>query len=305
MVPTRLFDTELAGRLAGFPRVGLGAMVESVLGFVLEKGHSAVDWSTRPLRSRGCATPRSTWNCSSICATPWRRSSTGRAGTGLGSTGVRRDRAGRARAAAQGPLAPHVRDAQGAPPSADGGRAGAVGGPGPDRPAPGHLAGQGAGGAGHRGGRARPSGQRARACRAERVRAPDGAARAGGGRPPWTARRRCRTPSWPPGQPVTGPPPPRASATRTGRAARKLFRRGPPCRRWPELDSPAGEPDHSGHGPAGVLGAAGRCRRRVGFGRARRVRGSCMARGSWSRRSWWMRWPSRVPSRRTWCRTWF
>ncbi|MER5754084.1 ribonuclease D [Streptomyces sp. NPDC002088] len=49
MVPTVLFDTELAGRLAGFPRVGLGAMVESVLGFVLEKGHSAVDWSTRPL----------------------------------------------------------------------------------------------------------------------------------------------------------------------------------------------------------------------------------------------------------------
>ncbi|MFF6994525.1 HRDC domain-containing protein [Streptomyces sp. NPDC008313] len=49
MVPTRLFDTELAGRLAGFPRVGLGAMVEGVLSFVLEKGHSAVDWSTRPL----------------------------------------------------------------------------------------------------------------------------------------------------------------------------------------------------------------------------------------------------------------
>ncbi|MER6726812.1 HRDC domain-containing protein [Streptomyces rochei] len=49
MVPTRIFDTELAGRLAGFPRVGLGAMVENVLGFVLEKGHSAVDWSTRPL----------------------------------------------------------------------------------------------------------------------------------------------------------------------------------------------------------------------------------------------------------------
>lgn len=49
MVPSRLFDTELAGRLAGFPRVGLGAMVENVLGFVLEKGHSAVDWSTRPL----------------------------------------------------------------------------------------------------------------------------------------------------------------------------------------------------------------------------------------------------------------
>ncbi|MFJ4682803.1 HRDC domain-containing protein [Streptomyces sp. NPDC091377] len=49
MLPSRLFDTELAGRLAGFPRVGLGAMVEGVLGYQLEKGHSAVDWSTRPL----------------------------------------------------------------------------------------------------------------------------------------------------------------------------------------------------------------------------------------------------------------
>ncbi|MFJ5724930.1 HRDC domain-containing protein [Streptomyces sp. NPDC093149] len=49
MTPSGLFDTELAGRLAGFPRVGLGAMVENVLGYSLEKGHSAVDWSTRPL----------------------------------------------------------------------------------------------------------------------------------------------------------------------------------------------------------------------------------------------------------------
>jgi ribonuclease D len=47
--PRRLFDTELAGRLAGFDRVGLGAMVEQVLGLRLEKGHSAADWSTRPL----------------------------------------------------------------------------------------------------------------------------------------------------------------------------------------------------------------------------------------------------------------
>nr|WP_041441333.1 MULTISPECIES: ribonuclease D [Thermomonospora] len=47
--PRRLFDTELAGRLLGHPKVGLGSMVENVLGFVLEKGHSAVDWSTRPL----------------------------------------------------------------------------------------------------------------------------------------------------------------------------------------------------------------------------------------------------------------
>ena len=49
LVPALLFDTELAGRLAGHPRVGLGAMVESVLGLSLEKGYSAADWSRRPL----------------------------------------------------------------------------------------------------------------------------------------------------------------------------------------------------------------------------------------------------------------
>ncbi|WP_131769952.1 ribonuclease D [Candidatus Protofrankia californiensis] len=47
--PRRLFDTELAGRLLGYERVGLGIMVEKILGFTLEKGHSAADWSTRPL----------------------------------------------------------------------------------------------------------------------------------------------------------------------------------------------------------------------------------------------------------------
>jgi ribonuclease D len=47
--PTKLFDTELAGRLAGLPRVGLGALVESLLGISLAKEHSAVDWSIRPL----------------------------------------------------------------------------------------------------------------------------------------------------------------------------------------------------------------------------------------------------------------
>ncbi|MFJ4680955.1 MULTISPECIES: HRDC domain-containing protein [unclassified Kitasatospora] len=49
MHPGLLFDTELAGRLAGFPRVGLGPMTENVLGLSLAKEHSAVDWSTRPL----------------------------------------------------------------------------------------------------------------------------------------------------------------------------------------------------------------------------------------------------------------
>jgi ribonuclease D len=49
MHPTRLFDTELGGRLAGLPRVGLAAVVEHYLGLSLAKEHSAVDWSTRPL----------------------------------------------------------------------------------------------------------------------------------------------------------------------------------------------------------------------------------------------------------------
>lgn len=49
MVPDLLFDTELGGRLAGLPRVGLAAMVEELLGLRLAKEHSAVDWSTRPL----------------------------------------------------------------------------------------------------------------------------------------------------------------------------------------------------------------------------------------------------------------
>lgn len=47
--PSALFDTELAGRLLGYPRVGLATLVESLLGARLAKEHSAVDWSTRPL----------------------------------------------------------------------------------------------------------------------------------------------------------------------------------------------------------------------------------------------------------------
>jgi ribonuclease D len=47
--PSHLFDTELAGRLVGLPRVGLGALVESLLDIGLAKEHSAQDWSLRPL----------------------------------------------------------------------------------------------------------------------------------------------------------------------------------------------------------------------------------------------------------------
>jgi ribonuclease D len=47
--PQLLFDTELAGRIAGLPRVGLGPLLESLMGVSLAKEHSAADWSVRPL----------------------------------------------------------------------------------------------------------------------------------------------------------------------------------------------------------------------------------------------------------------
>jgi ribonuclease D len=47
--PPTLYDTELAGRLAGYDRVNLAAMVQRLLGLQLMKGHGAADWSKRPL----------------------------------------------------------------------------------------------------------------------------------------------------------------------------------------------------------------------------------------------------------------
>jgi len=49
MRPRRLFDSELVGRLLGSERVSLSTMLEQHLSIRLEKGHSAADWSTRPL----------------------------------------------------------------------------------------------------------------------------------------------------------------------------------------------------------------------------------------------------------------
>ena len=49
MRPAALYDTELAGRLAGFDRVNLATMAERLLGLGLAKGHGAADWSKRPL----------------------------------------------------------------------------------------------------------------------------------------------------------------------------------------------------------------------------------------------------------------
>ncbi|MDQ6686870.1 MAG: HRDC domain-containing protein [Actinomycetota bacterium] len=49
LVPGSLFDTELAARLLGYPRVGLATLVETIIGQTMRKEHSAVDWSKRPL----------------------------------------------------------------------------------------------------------------------------------------------------------------------------------------------------------------------------------------------------------------
>lgn len=48
-LPVRLFDTELAARLLGLPKVNLGALMEQALGLTLLKEHSAADWSRRPI----------------------------------------------------------------------------------------------------------------------------------------------------------------------------------------------------------------------------------------------------------------
>ena len=47
--PGRLFDTELAARMAGYPKPNLAAMVHEFTNVTLAKGHGREDWSTTPL----------------------------------------------------------------------------------------------------------------------------------------------------------------------------------------------------------------------------------------------------------------
>ncbi len=48
--PTDIFDTELAARLCGFEKFGLGSLALELLNFEMAKEHSAADWSIRPLK---------------------------------------------------------------------------------------------------------------------------------------------------------------------------------------------------------------------------------------------------------------
>ena len=47
--PSEIYDTELAARLAGLERFGLGSLCLELLDVELAKEHSAADWSVRPL----------------------------------------------------------------------------------------------------------------------------------------------------------------------------------------------------------------------------------------------------------------
>jgi len=49
--PKEIFDTELAARLLGLPRVGLAGLLEDRLKITIDKAHSAVNWASRPLRN--------------------------------------------------------------------------------------------------------------------------------------------------------------------------------------------------------------------------------------------------------------
>ena len=132
--PRRLFDTELAGRLLGYPRVALGTLVEEVLGFHLEKGHSAADWSTRPLREELLRVRRP--RRGGADRPPRRpRGRAGRAGqVRMGPPGVRGRARGPPGPGPAGPVAPHVGHPPGAVPPRPGRGAGTVDTPGTGSP---------------------------------------------------------------------------------------------------------------------------------------------------------------------------
>lgn len=49
LIPTSIVDTEIAARLLGRTRFGLGSLIQETLGLRLAKQYSAADWSQRPL----------------------------------------------------------------------------------------------------------------------------------------------------------------------------------------------------------------------------------------------------------------
>ena len=233
LAPSALFDTELAGRLLGYPRVGLATLVETLLGYRMKKEHSAADWSTRPLpdavagvrrpRRRGAGRAarrarRASWS------RPARTSGRVRSSTRCASfTPVVRARA----------VASYLRAAQGARPPPARRRPRAVGDPRRARPAARRLARADHRRQRDRRGRHGDAGHRARTCcrpRASTAAAPSATPTAGS--------RRCATArelpedELPAACPAYGRP---ADAACLGRARprRRRAARRCPRRRWP------------------------------------------------------------------------
>lgn len=51
LVPPKLFDTQIAAKLLGYPQVGLGPLLQRIFGIDLAKDHSRENWYQRPLPS--------------------------------------------------------------------------------------------------------------------------------------------------------------------------------------------------------------------------------------------------------------
>ncbi len=124
--PPKLYDTELAGRLAGYDRVNLAAMVQRLLGLQLMKGHGAADWSKRPL-------PHDWLNYAALDVEVLLELRDAIADvlqeqgkTRLGSTRIRVRAHLRGHTDAAGSMASHVGHSQGAQPAGAGGGAGIV-----------------------------------------------------------------------------------------------------------------------------------------------------------------------------------
>jgi ribonuclease D len=61
VVPSRLFDPQIAASFLGMGTPALGKLVQDGLGLVLGKGAQLADWTRRPLAPTSCATPPRTW----------------------------------------------------------------------------------------------------------------------------------------------------------------------------------------------------------------------------------------------------
>ena len=157
LAPGRLFDTELAGRLAGLPRVGLGPLVEQMLGVRLEKGHGAADWSRRPLPEDwlvyAALDVEVLVQLRDVLAELLDRAGQ----VGLGDGGVRSRPHGGSADAARRALAPDLRHPQDPQAAGAGHRARALDRPRPARGRAGHRARTGAAGLDDRRGGGRPA----------------------------------------------------------------------------------------------------------------------------------------------------